>query len=98
MAKKTDETTLEQPPTTPPVVESVEDLDAQIAQHEAALADLRARKAKASIQRFPKHCYKAEDTVEASRAGAREVDTAQAESDAMAEGYVYDAPTAKDGK
>lgn len=73
-------------------------LDKQIVEAEAALADLKAKRAAAERPAYPKARYKTEETVQASIASAREVPDAKGEADAAKDGYTYDVPTGKDGK
>lgn len=72
---------------------NIDDLDMQIAAHEAQLVELRAKKATATKVRYPTVKYKAAETVEASLATGLHCVDAQAEAEAAADGYTYEAPT-----
>lgn len=96
MAKKDDSTEAAPAAAAAPIDTTA--LDKQIAETEAALAELKAKRAAAERPAYPKARYKAEETVQASIASAREVPEAKGEADAAKDGYTYDVPTGKDGK
>jgi hypothetical protein len=79
-------------PVDPVAVADVADVEAQIAEHEKAIADLRAQLAERAKQHYPKVVYKQADTLEDVVKGALTVLDATAEAEAAADGFTFSNP------